>query len=202
MSSAFLSAVVECGILFSVFPPHTTRLLQPLDVGIFSPEAHWISVALDEAVYTRVSSISPLELLQIVLTARTRALRSDNIFSAWRESGISPHRPQIVLEKLRGDCPPTPEHRNLSETGPQLATPRRSMDVHALINRQVNKGYVSPTELAVLSKLGKACNELLLRENQDLQRGLEQREVRRERLPGPEGMFNNPGQSRGGLQLA
>ena len=127
MSSAFFSAVVESGIFFFAFPPHTTLLLQPLDVGTFSPEAHWIIVALDEAAYTGVSSISPLELLQIVLTARTRALRSHNIFSAWRESGISPHQPQIILEKLRGDCPPTPEHRNLQETGPQLATSRTCM---------------------------------------------------------------------------
>ena len=57
--------------------------------------------------------------------------------------------------------------------------------MHALIDRQVNKGYVSPTELAVLSKMGKACNELhaanelLLKENRDFKRGLEQRECQR-----------------------
>ena len=198
MSSAFLTAVVDSGILFSVLPPHTTHLLQPLDVGIFGPEAHWISVALDEAAYTGASSISSLELLQIVLEARPRALRSHNIFSAWRESGISPYQPQIVLEKLRRDCPSTPEHRSLGEAGQQLATPRQPADVHALINCQIDKGYTSPTELAALSKMGKACkellaaNELLLRENRGLKRGLEQREVRRERLPGPEGMFISP----------
>ena len=115
-----------------------------------------------------------------------------NMFSVWHKSEISLHQLQFAFEKYCRDYPLTSKHCNLSETGPQLATPRQSTDVYALIDRQVNKSYVSLTELAVSSKMGKACNELLLRENRDLKRSLEQQEVRRKRLPGPEGMFITP----------
>ena len=117
MSSVFFTVVVDSGILFFVFLLHTIHFLQPLDVGIFGPEAHWIFVAFDEVVYTGASSILSLELLQIVLEAWFRALRSYNIFSVWRESGISLYQPQIVLEKLRRNCSSTLEHRNLGEVG-------------------------------------------------------------------------------------
>ena len=121
----FLEYCEHYNIIPFTFPSHTTHLLQPLDVCIFQPAKHYHSEAVNEAVCTGDKSFSKVEFLATFNTFRARAFKSTTILSAWRQTGLIPYNPEIVLEVVRNSLPPprqtTPE---ASAFMPLSETPR------------------------------------------------------------------------------
>ncbi|KAF8805525.1 CENP-B protein, partial [Phlegmacium glaucopus] len=80
-------------IILYCLPPHTTHRLQPLDVGCFGP--------LQTAWFNRCDDIldetgEPMEMKDVVreyFVARRKAFKSENIFQAWKKSGLHPLNP-------------------------------------------------------------------------------------------------------------
>jgi hypothetical protein len=98
----FRQIAYENNIILLYLPPHTTHNLQPLDVGLFSPQ----SIAYGKLVeaHSRFDGVkvSQREYLKWILEARQTANTTENILSAWRESGLAPFNPNVVLlEKLK-----------------------------------------------------------------------------------------------------
>jgi transposase len=58
ISVEFINYCFDHDIWLLCLPPHTTHLLQPLDVGCFQPLKHWLGLAVDESIrrYKPVSS--------------------------------------------------------------------------------------------------------------------------------------------------
>jgi len=88
----FVGFALQHPIRLLVFPPHSTHLLQPLDVGIFSPLQRIFGHEVDEwgqkeGPYARLhmGDFYPMHM-----SALTRPLTSSNILSAFRAPGISP----------------------------------------------------------------------------------------------------------------
>ena len=115
MNFVFFTAVVDSGIFFFIFFFHIIHFLQPLNIGIFGSEIHWIFVTFDEIIYTKTLSISSLEFFQIVFEVWFCILHSYNIFFAWCESGISFYQLQIVFEKFCRNYLSTFEHCSFGE---------------------------------------------------------------------------------------
>lgn len=83
-------------------PPHSTHLLQPLDVGLFSPLQKHYSNVLDESMEDSGgdTGINKGTFLQYLFEARRRAYTSQNILSAWAKAGIVPFNPRRVLNPV------------------------------------------------------------------------------------------------------
>src|ERR1700733_1381199 len=90
-----------------VFPPHATHLMQPLDVVIFQPYKHYHSEALDKAVRLGFDEFTVQDFLQELDTIRRQTFKRSTILSSFRETGLVPFNPNVVLDKLAG--PPADE---------------------------------------------------------------------------------------------
>ncbi|PWW71670.1 hypothetical protein C7212DRAFT_233090, partial [Tuber magnatum] len=78
-------------------PAHATHLLQPLNVGLFSPLQRYYSNSLDEYMRKGHSSINKEEFLPILMPARQLTFTVQNIRAAWEAVGIIPFNPRPVL---------------------------------------------------------------------------------------------------------
>ena len=96
----FIRFCVKSSIRLYCLPPHTTHLLQPLDVGLFGPLQHAYSKAVDDAMRTGVSGIFKGNFLPLYISARKAAYTMDNILNAWRGAGIIPFNSRAILSKI------------------------------------------------------------------------------------------------------
>jgi hypothetical protein len=102
-------------IILLYLPAHTTHKLQPLDVGIFGPQANFYSQEVDRYFQWNREGVTQREYIEWILKARDKANTESNILSAWKKSGLIPFDPNIVLDKLKkpkkytsNDEPPPP----------------------------------------------------------------------------------------------
>ena len=83
------------------FPPHTTHLLQPLDVAVFQPLKHYHAKALDIIARDGCVNFDKLDFLNAIEQIRTQAFKTSTIQSAFKRTGIWPFCPEIILGPLR-----------------------------------------------------------------------------------------------------
>jgi DDE superfamily endonuclease len=107
VSTAAIKFCLDHKIILLCLPPHSTHLLQPLDVGIFGP----ISTKYKNAIRNRFEfntesyNIDKVDFLEIWHEVRRSTITPENVKSAWRDSGLLPYNPDVVLSQL----PPKPE---------------------------------------------------------------------------------------------
>ena len=111
-------------------PPHSTHLTQPLDVGCFQPFKHYHSEGIDEMVRLGGADFDKLDFLSIFQRMRNQTFTSSTILSSFRNTGLVPYNPNVVIRKLeeiqtrRPATPPPPL------SAPLLArTPRTTKEV-------------------------------------------------------------------------
>jgi hypothetical protein len=111
-SLEFQELCKENNIYTLCMPPHSSHLLQPLDVGCFSPLKRAYSREVESLIRYHINHITKLEFLPAFKTAYDRSFTSANICSAFRGAGLVPLQPDTVLSKLdvqlRTPSPATP----------------------------------------------------------------------------------------------
>lgn len=125
LTKEFLEVLEANKVIPYRLPPHATQLLQPLDVGCFQPYKHWHVEAVDAATRTGCTSFNKVEFLAALESVRRRTFKKRTIERGWREAGLIPYNPGIVLNKIRDDdvnayevipqTPPASAGRNISE---------------------------------------------------------------------------------------
>ena len=81
-------------------PPHSSHILQPLDVGCFSPLKTSYSKQIESLVRVRINHITKLEFLPAFKEAFEAAFTEQNIKSGFRATGLVPYNPANVLSHL------------------------------------------------------------------------------------------------------
>jgi hypothetical protein len=81
-------------------PPHSSHLLQPHDVGCFSPLKRAYSREVESLIRHHINLITKLEFLPAFKIAFDHSFTSANICSAFRGAGLVLLQPDAVLSKL------------------------------------------------------------------------------------------------------
>ena len=96
----FIRYAVQNKITLLSYPGYTTRLMQPLDVGLFAP----LQKAYGTAVHTHTretrTCITKKLFFCFYSQAKWIAYTRANIRAAWRAAGIQPYNPDAVLQPL------------------------------------------------------------------------------------------------------
>jgi hypothetical protein len=107
ISGSFIAHCLQNRIILLILPPHTSHLLQPLDVAIFGPLKKRLTVALSHLNQAQLVRIQKFEWLEAYIKARTEVFNQSHIEAAWRGSGLLPFNPQRALRTIERS--PTPE---------------------------------------------------------------------------------------------
>jgi hypothetical protein len=99
-SLEFRELCKENNIYTLCMPPHSSHLLQPLDVGCFSPLKRAYSCEIESLIRHHVNHITKLEFLPAFKAAFTQSFTAANICSSFRGAGLVPLQPDVVLSKL------------------------------------------------------------------------------------------------------
>lgn len=111
ISAKFVAHCMHYKIEVVLLTPHSSHLLQPLDVAVFGPLKTQLSNEQRRYIRAGVSRLQKWEWADCYLKARQKAITDHNIKSGWRASGCHPIFPAKVLDKLP---PPLPSESDSS----------------------------------------------------------------------------------------
>ena len=81
-------------------PPHSSHILQPLDVGCFGPLKKAYGREIEGLMKARITHITKPDFLPAFFAAFQAAMTEKNIRGAFRGSGLVPFDPESVLSRL------------------------------------------------------------------------------------------------------
>jgi hypothetical protein len=175
-------------IITLCMPPHTSHLLQPLDVGCFSPLKVAYGHQVSELARQRVFHIDKLDFLQIYPGIREAVLSEQNIRAGFRATGLVPAYPERVLSSLtvvRTPSPPgTAANAEVAWTAETPHTIAQLEQQARFIEERLGRQPQSPTSQAI-RQLVKGCRlamnsaTILAEENRKLRQAT-QRQQRKE----------------------
>ena len=89
-------------------PPHSSHLLQPLDISCFAPLKYYYGQKITEMMQNGIYAIDKREFLTFYKKAHNHAFSKANILSGFAAAGLIPLNPDRVLAKLNKMKTPTP----------------------------------------------------------------------------------------------
>ena len=100
ISDEFQDICDENKIIAICMPSHASHLLQPLDVGCFSPLKKAYGRQIEGLARNHINHITKLEFLPALKAALDQSITKDNICASFRGTGLVPYDPEAVLSKL------------------------------------------------------------------------------------------------------
>jgi len=110
---------MEHAIDLLILPPHTSHVLQPLDVSVFAPLKRALASETDAASRLDPGRVPRVEWTQMYIRAREKAITTANIKSGWKATGLQPLSAITVPDKLKQ---PTTSRHSEPRTPGQTST--------------------------------------------------------------------------------
>ncbi|KFZ24776.1 hypothetical protein V502_00745 [Pseudogymnoascus sp. VKM F-4520 (FW-2644)] len=105
ISRSFIAHCLQNRIVLLILPPHTSHLLQPLNVAIFGPLKKRLTAALSHLNQAQLVRIQKFEWMEAYIQAQLDVCNHQNIESAWRGAGLFPFNPQRALRTMVQEDP-------------------------------------------------------------------------------------------------
>jgi hypothetical protein len=181
-STEFREYCKEKKIIPLYLPPHSSHLLQPLDLACFGPLKQAYGREIERLIRRSVTHVTKTEFLPAFYTARQAAMPESNIRGGFRGAGIYLFNPENVISKLDVQLrTPTPPGDNISQAQPWTPkTPRtvtETISHSEYLERRIRRHHSSSPESileamqcltkAVMKKMHKI--KLIEAKNQELQ---------------------------------
>ena len=158
----------ENNIITLCMPPHSSHILQPLDVGCFSPLKTAYGKQIEGMIRASVTHITKEDFFPAFFAAHQAAMTCDNIRGGFRGAGLVPFDPEKVISQLDIQLKtPTPSNSRpgsaytwVSKT-PNNATEASSQTnlIKTRISRHQNS---SPTSLlAAVDQFAKGTSKIM-----------------------------------------
>jgi hypothetical protein len=146
ISGSFIAHCLQNRIILLILPPHTSHLLQPLDVAIFGPLKKRLTAALSHLNQAQLGRIQKHEWMEAYIQARADIFNLQNIESAWRGAGLFPFNPQRALRTM------------VHETTPEIERPTTPTPFDIFDQVFTNS---SPPDISTLQKANKLLNSTI-----------------------------------------
>lgn len=104
ISAAFVSYCLQNRIALVLLPPHSSHLLQPLDVSVFSPLKKALATRQSRLFRSAVRRIEKAEWLEHYIEARELAISEKNILAGWRGAGLFPENLHRMLHQFSDEA--------------------------------------------------------------------------------------------------
>jgi len=165
-------------IIAICMPPHSSHLLQPLDIGCFAVLKRSYGRLIESKMRVRINHIDKLDFLEAYPSARIEAFKSETIKNSFAAAGLLPFNPDRVLLnldiRLRTPTPPSSRGSEWSPKTPSncVQLQKQASSIKALL-RTRSRSPPSPSDRA-LNQLIKGCQlamhnaALLANENKEL----------------------------------
>ncbi|KAI1512151.1 DDE superfamily endonuclease [Pyrenophora tritici-repentis] len=153
-SLEFQELCKENNIYTLCMPPHSSHLLQPLDVGCFSPLKRAYSREVESLIRHHINHITKLEFLPAFKAAFNRSFTPANICSAFRGAGLVPLQPDAVLSKLDVQLR-TPTPAALPEAPWEACTPSnvRELEAQSTLIRERVRRHKSSSPASIIQAI-------------------------------------------------
>jgi hypothetical protein len=96
----FIDFCKEHNIITLCMPPHSSHLLQPLDVGCFAPLKKAYGKQVGDLIRNSINHITKIEFLPAFRAAFDTSITLSNIRGAFRGAGLVPFNPDAVISTL------------------------------------------------------------------------------------------------------
>jgi hypothetical protein len=144
-------------------PPHSSHLLQPLNVGCFAVLKRSYGRLVERLMSLGVNHIDKQEFIPLYQQARIEALHENNVRSGFAATGLVPFNPDRVLSLLHAQYY-TPSPQLLPQVQPKWVAETPHDIIELQHQTELVKSYIqrrthsplSPTEQA-LDQLVKGC---------------------------------------------
>jgi DDE superfamily endonuclease len=97
ISAQFVGYCLEHNIVLFLLPPHSSHLLQPLDISVFGPLKQAMFSLLSRFYATEISRMQKAEWLEQYMKGCSIAITSNNINGGWRGAGLFPTNVNQIL---------------------------------------------------------------------------------------------------------
>jgi hypothetical protein len=159
-SLEFQELCKENDIYTLCMPPHSSHLLQPLDVGCFSLLKRAYSREVESLMRNHINHITKLKFLPAFKVAFDRVFTSANICSAFRGAGLVPLEPDTVLSKLDVQLR-TPTPPALTEALWEARTPSnvRELEAQSSLIRERVRQHKSSSPASIIEAINQLKKE-------------------------------------------
>jgi hypothetical protein len=120
----------EKKIITLCMPPHSSHLLQPLDIACFSPLKRKYGDAISVLACSHVHHISKQTFLPAFKATFEKVFTQENVCAGFRGAGLVPYNPEAVFSKLDVKLR-TPTPPQLDDIAWEAKTPRNACEIEA-----------------------------------------------------------------------
>ena len=134
ITAAVIELCMNNKIILMVLPPHTSHLLQPLNVAIFAPVKAYLTMQNKQFINCGIARQQRPEWLAAYANARKSATSKRNIYSASRGAGLVPFYPPKAIDRLPKKLAAplqlqTPEKKSILESTLLTSSPPDANDL-------------------------------------------------------------------------
>ncbi|KAJ3454583.1 hypothetical protein MRS44_013183 [Fusarium solani] len=156
-STDFEKYCEENNIITLCMPPHSSHLLQPLDVGCFGPLKKAYGREIEQLIRCSITHVSKTEFFPAFYAAHEAAMTKSNIEGGFRGAGLVPLDPENVISKLDVQLrTPTPVEEEVSLPDPWVSkTPKTVLEASSqseYLKRRVRR-HQSSSPASILEAL-------------------------------------------------
>jgi hypothetical protein len=133
ISPSIIDWAMENDIILYVLPPHTSHILQPMDVGCFGPFSKLYSYECSKFQRETGKTVDRYSVSMIACKAYATALSAKNLQAAFKKAGIYPFCPESVdndlmeTNRLRSELQPCPT-KEVCQSFPDNVEPESDSD--------------------------------------------------------------------------
>ncbi|KAK8073319.1 transposase [Apiospora phragmitis] len=165
ISEKFMWTAYTSKVYLLYLPAHTSDKLQPCDVGPFRPlKLYYTTETRQLMTQYATAPIYKRWFLDCYQRASEKAFSRHNVESGWKNTGIYPFQPDLVMEdESRLPHPPKPAEKepdSEENTDMVFTTPRKSADLQELVRlaQQQNNVQFDRAARVLFQKAGRAID--------------------------------------------